>query len=242
MLSDNKRLRAIRSALYSSYLDFRTTYGVFCGIMTGFLISTFFIHYFSGSGSSQTNSSSLNSGLFTGIITMIIFMIVITSNSELIRKFSFPMDRSTLALSHALLIFTTPLILLLTSCVFYGAEYLLAVAAQTFRPSFVFRFVITKESFLLGFASSFFTMVSVAAVTYCLFMYFFRYKVVSSIVGGLAFLSAIFVEDMGKGILQIVDDIFFRSAPALQFLRLLGITAVALVLAFIPLKRMEVKK
>lgn len=242
MLSENKRLRSLKATIYSSYIDLKTTWLIFTSILTGLLFLEFFLMNMLASGSSSSNTSMLNSGFITAILVMGVAMIVITSNGELLCKFSFPVDRINLMISHVLFIFAGSLILLLTSCALYLVELLLSSIITFIFPGFVYIGVITQGSFLTGFFTSWITIIGVSSIVYFAFMYFFRYKLATSITAGILILLSVNFGSIGQAISAVMNDIFLNSGPVMLFIKLLGVSVLFLALSFIPLKRMEVRR
>ena len=231
----------MKATLYSAYIDFKTSWLIFTSIMSGLLFLEFILMNLIPSGSSMSNTSMLNSGFITALFVMGVSMIVISSNGELMKKFSFPVDRINLMISHVLFIFAGSLVLLLTSCALYLVELLLSGIVTLIFPGFVYVGVITQSSFLTGFFVSWITIVGISSIIYFAFMYFFRYKMITSITAGILILLLANFGSIGKAISAVTNDIFLHSAPALLFIKILGISALFLFLSFIPLKRMEVR-
>ena len=241
MLSENKRFRSLKATLYSTYIDFKTPWYLFIGIVLGLIIMEFVLLNLNSRGSSSSNLSPLNSGFVTALWVVGISMIVITSNVELMKKFSFPVDRKNLAIAHILYIFISPLVLLLTSCGLYLIEFLLSGVAGVFFPGFIYDAIITKGSFLTGFFVSWIVVVSLSSIIYCVFMYFYRYKLATAIAVGIPVALCFNVKSIGQIITALFNDIFLNSSPFLLIFKLLGISILFLAVAYIPLKRMEVK-
>jgi|GEM_PF-386032 hypothetical protein len=241
MFSQNNG-RVLKSTLYSTYLDFRKSYGIFLGVILGILVSSLLLSSLNTpSGISDRHSSALDIGFMTGMITLCITMFVITSNGEILKKFSFPVNRITLLISHGLLILASPLVMLLTACACHLLEYLAASLISELNPGMVFTWIITKESFSAGFIFSYFIMVFAAAMTYCIAMYFYRHKIATGIVGLIIFILCLYVESF----LELLDNtisFLLGGSIGIVSLKLLTASLVAMALAFIPLKRMEVKK
>lgn len=236
MLSRNSRLRALKYVLYSYYVDSKTIYGIYIGIMTGLLISRLL---FATTGSI---SGSLDSGFINGTITLMISIIVITSNSELLKKFSFPVNRNMLVLSHIILILVFPLVMLLTSCGYHLLDLLISGLTTRIVPGFFYTNVIAKSSFLTGFVTSYITMVCASAITWFVFAWFYRHKIITSVVGGVFILLSLYWADFQDKLIFLFDDIFSGSSPGMFFLKLLMISLISFVLGYIPIKRMEVKQ
>lgn len=226
----------MRSLLFSYYSDFKVIYGIYAGILVGLIICKFWLI------PSGSESSSLNAGLVNGIFVSAISMIVITSNSELLKKFSFPVNRNMLVLSHIILILAVPLIMLLTSCGLFLLESLAARLIISADTRFFYSWVITKSSFLVGFMASYMTMVCITAIVWMVFAWFYRYKAAISVLGGTFLVALLFLDSFQESFFRFVEGIFFTSSPGLLFLKLAAITLASFVLGYIPIKRMEVRK
>ena len=235
MLSQNSRLRAMKSLLYSYYLDFRSFYGIYVGIMAGLIISKFLIT------PSASGSSALNAGLVNCIFLLFIAIIIITSNTELLKKFSFPVDRDLIVLSHIICILVLPAIMLLTSCVFFLLETAAAELTLVTSGNFFYSWIITKSSFLTGFAVSYIAIVCLTSMAWMFFAWFYRHKIIVSVIGGTFILALIYLDDFREGFSSLVVQIFHNVTPGLLFLRLAAVTLVSFALGYIPIKRMEVK-
>ena len=235
MLSQNSRLRAMKSLLYSYYVDFKSFYGIYIGIMTGLLLSKLAL------SSSASGSSSLGAGLVNGMFMLPIAMIIITSNSELLKKFSFHVDRNMLVFSHIILILVLPVIMLLTSCGFHLLETLAAEIALTATGNFFYTWVITKDSFLVGFALSYIIMVCVGGITWMVFAWFYRHKIATSVVCGTFLLALIYLRNFRDAFLNLINLIVYSPSPGMLFLKFSAITLISFAVGYIPIKRMEVK-
>lgn len=235
MLSQNSRLRAMKSLLYSYYTDFTTFYGIYLGIITGLCLTKFIF------SSSASGSSALTVGMVNCFILLPIAMAAITSNSELLKKFSFPVDRDLVALSHIMLILLLPLIMLLTSCIFYLLEILASELLMATSDNFFYSWLVTRGSFLAGFAVSYIVIVAVTALSWMFFAWFYRYKVIVSVVTGTFALALIYFSEFREAFLSLVGKVFVNPSPGLLSLKLGTITLVLFALGYIPIKRMEVK-
>lgn len=233
----NNRLRTLKSLLYSYYLDFKVIYIVFVSIMAGLVLSK----YIFSPAFSSSESGSLDVGFVNGIITSAISMIVVTSNMELFKKFSFPVDRNLLVLSHIIMILVMPLVMLLTSCFSLLVESLLAGIASGTAPVSLFTWAITKGNFLVGFITSYILTVCITAVSWAVFAWFYRYKIPAGIILGMFLVALIYSESFRRIFSYLVGYVFYRPVPGILFLRLAAITLVSFALGYVPIKRMEVR-
>lgn len=241
-MPSNNWSRSLKASLYSTYLDFRTTYYIMVGIFTGVILTQLALVAFAPFGTTSSNSSALNSGLMISFWALPISLMAITSNSELLKKFSFPVDRNILALCHLLYILITPLAMLLTSCAFYLAERMIFSFMQTFVPDFIYYWITTRGSFITGFFMAYCAIVLIGALTYFIFMYFYRYKLATSISFGV-FLILCFTSAPFQGfLLEILNALFSQISPFELCAVCMGLSLVFFALGYIPLKRMEVKK
>jgi len=225
----------MKSLMYSYYMDFRTIYGIYVGILTGLCLTKFVL------SSSASGSSALSIGLVNSMFLLPIAMTVITSNAELMKKFSFPVNRDLLALSHVILILFLPLILLMTSSTFYLLEILASELFAVSTGNFFYSWLVTKSSFLAGFAASYIIIVAFTAMSWMFFAWFYRYKVIVGVVTGTFTVALFYFREFREIFLGLLGRVFMNATPGLLFLRLGAITLAFLALGYIPIKRMEVK-
>ncbi len=225
----------MKALLYGYYLDFKLFFEIYFGILSGLIISTFLIT------PSASGNSALNTALGSCLFMLPIAMMVITSNSELMKKFSFPVDRNLVALSHILLILVLPLVMLLMSCFFYLLELLLAELTLRVASNFFYSLVITKRSFLVGFAISYMAIVCITALTWMVSAWFYRHKILVGVIGGTFILALIYVDDFRQAVFELIGRLFYTPTPGLLCLKLILITLASFALGYIPIKRMEVK-
>lgn len=202
--------------------------------MTGLTVSKFVFP-------SSSYEGALNAGMVNSIFVAAISMVVVTSNTELLKKFSFPVDRNMLVLSHILLTLVLPFILLLTSCTFFLVDFLVAKWIFAAFPGSFYVWGFTKSSFLLGFIMAYIFIVCLTAVTWAVFAWFYRYKITVGVIGGMFFLAVICLDDFRDACFKLASSLF-DPAPGLFFLKFVVITLIAFALGYIPIKRMEVKK
>lgn len=225
----------MKALLYGYYLDFKSFFEIYFSILLGLIISKFLIT------PSASSSSSLNSALINCMIMLPVAMMVITSNSELKKKFSFPVDRDLLVLCHILLILVLPLVMLLMSCFFYLVELLLAELTLSVTTNFFYSLAITKSSFLIGFAISYMAIVCITALTWMVSAWFYRHKVPVGVIGAAFILGLIYLDDFRDSVFGLIGRLFHNPTPGLLSLKLAVITLAAFALGYIPIKRMEVK-
>lgn len=238
----NNRTRALKATLYSTYLDFKSMYEIIIEIMFGFIISQITLAILVKSGTTSSNTSALNTGFMIALWAIPISIMVISSNTEMIKKFSFPVDRKTLALSHLIYIFLSPFAILLASCGIYLLEYLLYSVTETAIPGFVYLWLTTKGSFFTGFCLSYFIIVLVSSGTYFLFMYFYRYKIVTSVLVGIFMVLLLTSIPIRMFVMNLGTHLLFYDNPLYLCAVYLGLSLVLWGLGYIPLKRMEAKK
>ncbi len=238
----NNRMHSLKATLYSAYLDFRSMCIIIIEIMFGLIIFQLGIISIVSTGNSSSNASALNTGFMIALWSIPISIIVITSNAMLIKKFSFPVDRSILALSHLVYILLSPLVILLASCGLYLLEYLFYSAIQTIYPSFIYLWITTKGSFITGFLFSYLIIVLISSATYCLFMYFYRYKMATSVVCGMIVVLLFTLSPFRMFVLSLGKSLLINENPWILFATYTALSLLLWLLGYIPLKRMEVKK
>lgn len=232
----------MKATLYSLWLDFGTTYGITLGIQVGLLFSSMLLLNLNTGGNSSSNASALTTGFMIALWALPISHIITTSNSELHKKFSFPVDRLTVTLCNSLYIFLAPLAILLTSCVVFLFELLAASLIPNLTPAFIYMKVFTRESFVAGFFSSYAVLVGVSSLSYCLFMIFHRYKIVTTVVASIACVLALTITYLGNLLDNFKTLMFYNDSPVQFCVNFLIFSVICLALSHLPLARMEVRK
>lgn len=194
------------------------------------------------SGVSNSNSGALYSGLVTMLLTIGISIFVSTSNSEICKKFVFPINRSIYAIGNYIYILVASFLLLVIVSALQIIELLAGNLLELVYSNVYFTNVITIENYLVGFWVSFCYVVFFASLIYLLSMCFHRYKIQFTAILVLILFLIFGVSEVREIFASAFSFIFTEGSIGLLSIKLLVLSIVFNIIAYIPLKRMEVIK
>lgn len=209
-------------------------------------------------GRSNTNGSGmLCVGFFTLTFIFAVWEIIRCSNRQMRQVFSFPMSRQAYGLGSFLyLMVIAPCIILAMTSLLYGVETLLMEILSRIVRSFCFINEATIGSYLMGLLPSYAIIVGVLSFVYLVSMFFYRHKVLtivvvivlgaafftSSSVTAVTILGVTFTADYNSMFANdLMDFLFFNPNNISTYIIALLIGVLCHIIAYLPLRRMEVK-
>ncbi|HEX3028279.1 MAG TPA: hypothetical protein VHT34_03005 [Clostridia bacterium] len=240
-LKDN-RLRAMKGFFYSDLIDSKALYIVGGCIFLGYLILTMATSLVMASLGLQSSSSggTLTNGFGTTVICMFISGIVMAKGKQKKSAFSFPIDRLTYTICNFIMFFINTGILLIMSSVTYVFEGALGRILSGYIKNFEYVNNVTIGSFLIGFLVSLCYVLMFTCFTYCLFMFFARFKVRALIIFGLA-AGLPFTFHIGRVALYNILMFFIgEQSPVILIFKLAACSVLFQVISYLPLRKMEV--
>lgn len=237
-------LKALNSYFAYAYNDFKRMMIIGSCICAGFYIMQIILAFIIiqiNDGGASSNSGMLIAGTSTFLITFMIGFFLITSNGEIRNAFRFPINRPTYALGTLINIFIAPLAIICVASAFYVLEtFTYAILSRLFE-NITFVNTVSIIGYLDGILPTYVTIVFALSVIYMLSMYFHRYKMPFILVLSLFIFVIIIIPDFRVGFMKTFT-FGFEIKSILPFtLYMLGMSLVAHILAFFPLKIMEVK-
>jgi len=237
-------LKALNSYFAYTYNDFKkvmiTAVSVCAGIYILQLAVIIIISQVNSSGSSS-NSSVIIAGTVAMLITFMIGVFVNTANGKIQNVFRFPINRPTYALGNLLYVLIVPLAIIAAVSVFFTLESLTYKLLSLIIGNVIYLNSVTISGYLEGIIPTYATIVFALSVIYMLSMYFHRYKLPFVLLLALFLFSIITFPGFRLGFSEAFT-FGFKIKSILPFtLYMLGASLVAHLLAFIPLKIMEVK-
>jgi hypothetical protein len=186
------------------------------------------------------STNILTMGFITVLITLSIAVFSTISNTELNKQFVWPVSRSVYAAGCFIYILYSAVVFISGISVMLLLELLPAAVLKLMFSDILFINVLTVENFITGFWVSLTYLVLVVSAVYCLGMYFYRNKIIVSIIyGTLLILTSIPVfRDIYAQVFQVI--LFEQSVILFSIKAWLAIAALHAA-AYIPLKRMEVR-
>lgn len=188
-----------------------------------------------------SSNGMLGIGFFTMLITLSISFFVSTSNSEILTQFVWPINRKVYAVGNFLVMSACALISVSGVSALLPVEVLSARILKAAFDDLILVNNITFENFLVGFWISFCYIMLFSSFSYCLGMYFFRYKIITTVLLILlANLSA--VPAIGSFYNAIYAFIFEEGTSIMLFSVKVWFAILLLhILPYIQLRRMEVR-
>lgn len=236
---------SLKGFLLNTSYDIKTLIIIGCSIALGISLANLIIVaslVTFTDGVSSSNSGALYSGLVTMLITLGISIFVSTSNSEICKKFVFPINRSTYAIGNYIYILVASFLLMVAVSAVQIIELLLGNLLEIIYSNVYFANFITIEDYLVGFWVSFCYMVFFASLIYLLSMCFHRYKIQFTTVLVLMLVLVFSFSEVRDIFASGFRFIFSEESIGLLSVKLLILSVVFNTVAYLPFKRMEVKK
>lgn len=228
-----------KGLMYNFYLDLKKVLKIGTIIVVSLTAFDFFISaivaQYSKSSASE-NSGTLIVGFAAMLIALCIHMAASTSRYELRSKFAFPITRRMYALVNLITIALGALAMMMVLTIVAPIEMALYQLLSLFSVKLMFFNEVTLGNYLIGFASSWLYMVTLASVVYMMMMFIRRYMIPSLVVLALTVFSLFTFGWIGP----VIGFLFAESRLWMLALKLLLITGVAHGLAYIPMKNLEV--
>ena len=192
-------------------------------------------------GTSNNSGGILTSGFGIALISMIVCGIAAATGKELKMAFTFPINREIYAIGVFIKFITSSMMLLAITTVAAAIELVGSKITSLLLPRFVMINKIDIAGFLLGFWVSLSYIIVAAAMCYCVFMYFNRFKLIAvALICGTVLLMVAITQGrvlLGRGFIFY----FFERSPLLLSIKLWCTALVFHALAYLPLKTLEVK-
>ena len=235
---------ALKSFFAYKYNDFKKEMTIGIAICAGLYIAqlavVIILSQVEGNGGGS-NAGMLIIGASVLLITFFIGVFVNTSNSEIKNLFRFPINRPTYAVGSLLYILLLPLAVIAASSAFYLLEFLAYKALSAIIGNVLYINTVTAINYLEGLLPTYATCVFALSVIHMLSMYFHRFKLPFTMALALFIFAVIFLPGFRLWFAKAFTY-GFRIKSMLPFAAyMLGVSLAAHVLAFIPLKTMEVK-
>lgn len=183
----------------------------------------------------------------TGIVflTICVMSYLLSTGSEMRRKFIFPLNRKLLALGNMLTIFGGTLILLLIVAVLGMVEVLFGSVLSAVRSDIPFASEVTLQNFLLGFWLAFCYIVLFSSVVYFFGILFSRFKLKAFVIIGIflaVFLALPYEVQREYNPAKFFAEAFLLEKSVLFLsVKFFISTTVLQLLSYISLRNMEVK-
>lgn len=243
ILSSNEK-RTLKALLTSRLLDYKKMFIVIISIMAGVVLISFITTSlqleYSGSFS-MTSSGVLNVGFITTIIAFCIAAFASSTKAEIGICFTFPINRKLYTLVNFIITVAGAFIFLAAISLLGVFELIIFKVLSGLHDNMILVNSITASNFFAGFWASMCYMILFTSISYFLGVCFSKNKVVVAVIFGLFFgliiINPYFADIVLKGIK------FFVAEPSLLIfsIKALLATFVLQLLAYIPLKDMEVK-
>lgn len=238
MKSNNVIKNAYKGLFYNMLLDLKKT--VCFVIIISLSIAAFnivlaLIFMNVNEVSTHDGSGSLFSGVI--VILVVLFIHIIKTQETSQSKFSFPINRLIYAVTNFVFLLVSSFILLAAVTIVAPIEVGIIRLIDVLTDKLVYVNAITLNSFIIGFVASWGYLFAFGSVTYCLFMYIKKYSMYTIPVITLIFTSIFVFGWFG----EIIQFLFLEGHLGVLIFKLSIIGIIANVIAFVPLKRMEVQ-
>ncbi len=241
----SKFTNSLKGFLLGSLFDFKSIFITSTAIIGGTMIFNYIISaliLILSDTQSSNNAGMLTSGYGIAIITFSIGMFVKMSNKYIGQKFVFPINRDIFAIGNFLFVIIGSIIFLISIITFSFIENIFGKIMELLFKGFVFFNEINFSIFGIGMWTSFCYMVFGISCIYFVSMYFHRFKLHTSIIMGLVIATIIAFPFIRIAFLHAFKFIFFEQSVLILSIKLWVLTVIYHILAYIPLKRMEVIK
>ncbi len=243
MLSDNYK-RSIKGYLRDMTLTYkRMTITLFIIIASIPVLAFVFImacKLFATSFDAYTSAGTLAIGYATVAAVFSTAMFISCSSTRMTEKFRWPINRKVIAVGNFTSIVLASVVAVSGISVLLVLELLPGVLPKLFFNDIVVVNSLNYGNFLIGFWSSLIYMILGMSIAYCLGMYIFRYKLPFILIL-VAAQFLFFIPFMRDAFTAIIDFVGKEPSIILFTLKAILYAVVFNVLAYIPLKRMEVK-
>lgn len=245
MNSNVNRARALKGYLKLSAVSYRRPVLVFASFLGGALLFGLVMSAYAAmrttSGTGETSTGAMMAGFLAAAITLFIMGFQSTSDRSMAQVFSFPLNRQVYALGNFLTICGLALSLTYVMGVIGGMEAFLGRLIASRIPQMLFVSNITIAGFVLGFWLTLSYLTLFMSSSYTLGMYFYRFKLATIAVGGLALLVLIVFPATATYIERLFSFFILEESPLALSMKIWGSVLVLHAVALLPLNRMEVK-
>lgn len=249
MVSGNTHKRSLKGFLLNSFIDFKKTAFIGTLITIGiFLVNfVFFTLKLTPNDAydmtySTSSANVLSQGYLTMIITFCIAIFVTTNKNEFGRKFVFPLNRNIYAIGNFFFIIVGSYALMVIICGLEIMEVVISMILSMALKDFYYISTMTIPSFFIGFFISLSYMVFIVSFVYVLSIFFHKYRLVTSIIIPLIIAAIVIYPNIKILVMDMYSYIFKEPSILYLCLKLWVLTALFHLIAYIPLKRMEVIK
>jgi hypothetical protein len=235
----NKKVKnAYKGLMLNFYYDMKKIAMIGVIIMLSMMVATILLNVITLKSGSDINNNSgiMFSGFIVMMITLFVYVIVSTSKVELYSKFSFPINRRIYAIANFIVLCAGSFALLMIVTIFSPVEFGIYELLSTITDKFIYINNITLDGFINGFITCWLFLLTVSSVSYCIFIYIRKYMIVTLLV--LAVVATIVIAF--DGLIDVYRFLFLEKSVLLFAIKTLVISLVSHLLAYIPLKRLEV--
>lgn len=245
MVISNLQKRSLKGLLLNLFIDFKKVIMIGLAITSSIAVVNFilFIEKFFPSVYETINVRNsglvLDIGFITAIITFCITIGISTSKDEFQSKFVFPLTRQIYAVGNFIYVVVGSYLFMVMVCGLELIETILYMALDRFSDDFYFINTMTPSSYIIGFILSTSILIFIVSLVYIVTMYIRKYLFPSIIT--LAVLFGLFLtsEWVQKLLMNGFNGIW-RMAFMQQLGVLWGLTILFHIIAYIPLRNMEV--
>lgn len=234
----------IKGFLINSLLESKTPLIIALSITMGIVLFNYIVYIsmlvFSNINSTHDNEGALSVGFITVIIVLIISTFLATSNKDIGRRFVFPINRKIYAIGNFLASIVVSICFLAGVSMISFLELIVGKLLELISPQFIIINRITLVNYGIGLWLAFCYFVFAMSAAYLVAMYFHRYKLITAVVIGLLIFSMFSLGFVRNIFFELYTFIFLEQSVDMLSMKLGGLTLLCHVLAYIPLKRMEV--
>ncbi len=243
MLSENYK-RSIKGYLRDMTLSYKKMLlSVFIIIASIPILAFVFIsacELFSTSFDAYTAAGTLSVGFGTILVVFSIAAFFSCTSLRMAERFRWPINRKVIAAGNFISIVLLSIVSVSVISILLMLELIPGVLPKALFNDIIVVNALTYGNFLIGFISSLLYLILGISIAYCFGMYIFRYKLKAIII--LIALQFLFlIPFMSDAFSAVVNFVAKEPSIILFSLKTIIIAIIFNLLAYIPLRRMEVK-
>lgn len=237
--------RSFNGVIRNLYYDYKKLFVISFIISSVFfllLLATNILMLVVSQGQSQSNSGMMNIAGMTVLIAYGISSITLTTKSELYSKFFFPVSRSVFAIANFVMMLFSALGLIALCSVFATFEVIFARILTALSGQFFFVSEYTISTYFNGMVSFFFYLVAIGSLIYCIFIFIRRWTIGTLTVLAIIVFLPLFILGLWGNYLKIINFVLVESSLIILSMKLFAFTLICHLVAYIPLRKLEVVK